>query len=279
MAKVDPHRLKLSQLRALVAIADRGSFSEAALHLELSQSAVSHAIATLEDELGVLLLNRGRQGAVLTPVGELITDDARQMLRSLQEWERLRLRVDPTTRNINFLADVIGESCVPAGADSDLIWRWESLAQSLDMGLGEQLAKTDTLTLAYRDLAALAAARPACILTHCSETEATQNQPPRICTTLQQWDIPCQEIAPKNPIVDIEREQFRNLLVHAGVSKLLWAGLQLVVLHLVVPAAATVSSSQNWSDAYGFFEINQADSTPDNLINLWDGAQGFWYLI
>jgi DNA-binding transcriptional LysR family regulator len=84
MAKVDPHRLKLSQLRALVAIADRGSFSEAALHLELSQSAVSHAIATLEDELGVLLLTRGRQGAVLTPVGGLITDDARQMLRSLQ---------------------------------------------------------------------------------------------------------------------------------------------------------------------------------------------------
>jgi DNA-binding transcriptional LysR family regulator len=83
MAKADPHRLKLSQLRALVAIADRGSFSDAALHLELSQSAVSHAIATLEDELGVSLLSRGRQGAVLTPVGELITEEARQVLRSL----------------------------------------------------------------------------------------------------------------------------------------------------------------------------------------------------
>ncbi|PZV08121.1 MAG: LysR family transcriptional regulator [Leptolyngbya sp.] len=83
MAKADPHRLKLSQLRALVAIADRGSFSDAALHMELSQSAVSHAIATLEEELGVSLLNRGRQGAVLTPVGEQITEEARQVLRSL----------------------------------------------------------------------------------------------------------------------------------------------------------------------------------------------------
>ncbi|MBE9156955.1 LysR family transcriptional regulator [Nodosilinea sp. LEGE 06152] len=83
MAKADPQRLKLSQLRALVAIADAGSFSDAALHLELSQSAVSHAIATLEEELGVLLLNRGRQGAVLTPVGEQITEEARQVLRSL----------------------------------------------------------------------------------------------------------------------------------------------------------------------------------------------------
>lgn len=83
MAKADPHRLKLSQLRALVAIADHGSFSDAALHLDLSQSAVSHAIATLEEELGVLLLNRGRQGAVLTPVGEQIIGEARQVLRSL----------------------------------------------------------------------------------------------------------------------------------------------------------------------------------------------------
>jgi DNA-binding transcriptional LysR family regulator len=83
MAKADPHRLKLSQLRALVAIADQGSFSDAALQMDLSQSAVSHAIATLEEELGVLLLNRGRQGAALTPVGEQITDEARQVLRSL----------------------------------------------------------------------------------------------------------------------------------------------------------------------------------------------------
>lgn len=83
MGKVSPQRLKLSQLRALVAIADTGSFSEAALQIDLSQSAVSHAIATLEEELGVLLLNRGRQGAHLTPVGEQITAEARLVMRSL----------------------------------------------------------------------------------------------------------------------------------------------------------------------------------------------------
>lgn len=83
MGRINPARLKLSQLRALVAIADMGSFSDAALRIDLSQSAVSHAIATLEDELGVLLLNRGRQGAVFTPIGEQITQDARQVLESL----------------------------------------------------------------------------------------------------------------------------------------------------------------------------------------------------
>lgn len=84
MAKADPHRVKLSQLRALVAIADTGSFSEAALQMDLSQSAVSHAIATLEDELGVILLSRSRHGAVLTPVGQQITEEARLVLQSLQ---------------------------------------------------------------------------------------------------------------------------------------------------------------------------------------------------
>ncbi len=83
MGRINPSRLKLSQLRALVAIADTGSFSEAALRIDLSQSAVSHAIATLEEELGVVLLNRGRQGAVLTPTGHQITDDARQVLQAL----------------------------------------------------------------------------------------------------------------------------------------------------------------------------------------------------
>lgn len=77
-------KLKLSQLRALVAVADCGNFSEAALDLELTQSTVSHAIATLEEELGVVLLQRGRHGARLTPVGERITAHARQVLKTLE---------------------------------------------------------------------------------------------------------------------------------------------------------------------------------------------------
>ncbi|MDY7019872.1 MAG: LysR family transcriptional regulator [Cyanobacteriota bacterium] len=76
---MDTQRLKLSQLRALVAVADSGNFSEAALELNLSQSTISYAIATLEDELGVILLQRGRHGASLTPVGERIVIHARRV--------------------------------------------------------------------------------------------------------------------------------------------------------------------------------------------------------
>lgn len=66
-------------MQVLIAVADWGSFSEAALQLHLSQSAVSYAIATLETDLGVLLLSRGRYGAHLTPVGEQIVARARQI--------------------------------------------------------------------------------------------------------------------------------------------------------------------------------------------------------
>ena len=84
MASIDVCRLKISQIRALVAIADEGTFGKAALQLDISQSAVSHAISTMEETLGVSLLNRGRQGAALTPVGEEIANEARQVLASLE---------------------------------------------------------------------------------------------------------------------------------------------------------------------------------------------------
>jgi len=74
------NQMKLSQLRIFVAVAKQGSFSEAALQLEMSQSAVSHAIATLENHLGVMLLVRGRHGAHLTPVGERILEHAREIV-------------------------------------------------------------------------------------------------------------------------------------------------------------------------------------------------------
>lgn len=76
--------MKLSQLRAVIAVADYGNFSEAALELQLTQPAVSHAIATLEADLGVPLFARGRHGAVLTPAGERILYYARQALQDIE---------------------------------------------------------------------------------------------------------------------------------------------------------------------------------------------------
>ena len=79
-AKTLSEKVKLSQLRALKAVAATGSFSEAALQLEVSQSTVSHSIAALEEALGVVLIHRGRQKASLTPVGDRIFTQTQQIL-------------------------------------------------------------------------------------------------------------------------------------------------------------------------------------------------------
>ncbi|MBE9078005.1 LysR family transcriptional regulator [Romeria aff. gracilis LEGE 07310] len=83
-----PSKIKIAQLRALVAVAAAGNFSEGALALDLSQSTVSHSIAALEAELGVVLLNRGRHGATVTPVGERIVSQAQQVLALLESMGR-----------------------------------------------------------------------------------------------------------------------------------------------------------------------------------------------
>jgi len=64
--------MNVEHLRILRAVVDQGSFSTAALKLDISQSAVSRAIPTLENELGVSLLTRGRFGAYPTLIGERV---------------------------------------------------------------------------------------------------------------------------------------------------------------------------------------------------------------
>lgn len=84
MSNLASQRLKLSQLRAFVAVSESGNFGEAALQLGVSQSAISHAIATLEEELGLPLLLRGRHGAHLTVAGEQALQYVRQSLQLLE---------------------------------------------------------------------------------------------------------------------------------------------------------------------------------------------------
>jgi DNA-binding transcriptional LysR family regulator len=67
-----------------VAVAEQETFSEAALYLDLSQSAVSHSISALEEHLGVMLVFRGRHGARLTPVGDRIVSHARTILHQAE---------------------------------------------------------------------------------------------------------------------------------------------------------------------------------------------------
>ncbi|MER5642611.1 LysR family transcriptional regulator [Kitasatospora sp. NPDC002227] len=72
--------MKISQCTVFVAIADTGSFTNAAKALAISQSAVSHSIAGLESSLGVALMTRDRGGVRLTEAGRRVLTHARALL-------------------------------------------------------------------------------------------------------------------------------------------------------------------------------------------------------
>lgn len=77
--------MKLSQIKSFVAVARYGKFSQAAIELDLTQPTVSHAIATLENDLGVQLLFRSKKGVTLTPAGESILVYCYRLLQSMED--------------------------------------------------------------------------------------------------------------------------------------------------------------------------------------------------
>ena len=91
------------QLRAFVTLARTGSFTVAAKELFLSQSAVSHSLKALEEEVGCRLLDRVGKKIALTQPGEQLLyyaekilsemNSARSSLEQLEKWGKSRLRI------------------------------------------------------------------------------------------------------------------------------------------------------------------------------------------
>jgi DNA-binding transcriptional LysR family regulator len=75
----------LRQLEIFVKVAEFGSFSRAAESLHLTQPTVSEHIRTLEEDLGVRLLDRLGRGAAPTPAGQLLLGYATRVLALARE--------------------------------------------------------------------------------------------------------------------------------------------------------------------------------------------------
>ncbi|WP_333823451.1 LysR family transcriptional regulator [Pinisolibacter sp.] len=84
-------RIDFLGIEAFLAIAERGSFHGAAAHLNLSQTALSHRMRKLEDDLGVELFTRTTRRVALTPAGVELLPKARRMLDEISAgYEALR---------------------------------------------------------------------------------------------------------------------------------------------------------------------------------------------
>jgi DNA-binding transcriptional LysR family regulator len=91
------------QLRAFTKLAQTGSFTLAAKELNLSQSAVSHSMKALEQDIGCRLLDRMGKKVVLTQAGEQLLQHSkkileemsatRESLAQLGKWGKGRLRL------------------------------------------------------------------------------------------------------------------------------------------------------------------------------------------
>ena len=90
--------LEIRHLRLVQAIAEEGGPTRAAARLHLSQSAVSHQLADLEQRLGVALFTRVRRRLQLTPAGRRLLDFSQTALSDLARVEREIVDVDVRTR-------------------------------------------------------------------------------------------------------------------------------------------------------------------------------------
>lgn len=76
--------MTIIQCRVLLALKELGNFTEVGETLGITQSAVSHALASFEKEIGITLFNRDRRGVVLTEGGQRILDHVREIVSRVE---------------------------------------------------------------------------------------------------------------------------------------------------------------------------------------------------
>jgi len=139
------HRLKLRDLRLLLAVVEWGSMAKAAAHLNLTQSGVSKAIAELEHAFGVRLFDRTAQGAeptlygrALLKGGVAVFDELRQSINAIEHL------ADPTIGQLRLgCTEPMSWGVVPTVIDR-LVQRHPRLSF--------QVTQSDPASLRYRDL-------------------------------------------------------------------------------------------------------------------------------
>ena len=145
--------LSLDSLLLVDAVARRGGFAAAAEELGRAPSAVTYAARRLEEDLDVLLFDRRGYRARLTPAGEELLREGRQLLAAAEDlrrrvqrvargWEReLRIAVDsvlPFDRLLSLLGAFCAEAPTQLRFSHEVLGgTWDALASGrADLAIG-----------------------------------------------------------------------------------------------------------------------------------------------
>lgn len=134
------------QLRALTAVVEEGTFTDAAIVLRTSQASVSRTIAALEKALGVRLLRRTARSVSLTAAGETTLSHARHILA---EVDRLRRALDASDQSMR-----LGYPWAALGEHTTAVLRaWSERHPSIRLDLVQSISPTAGLLEGLADIA------------------------------------------------------------------------------------------------------------------------------
>lgn len=129
--------MDLRQLRSFAAVARERNFSRAAEKLHIAQPPLSRQIQLLEEELGVLLLDRSARPVALTEAGRFFYEQALQILGRMDQIRDQTRRIGRSGRGFF----VIG--CVAStlyGGTPDMVRRMRKVWPDLDIDIQEMMS-------------------------------------------------------------------------------------------------------------------------------------------
>jgi DNA-binding transcriptional LysR family regulator len=130
-------------LRLFVAVCEEGNIARAAVREAIVASAISKRIATLEDELAVPLLVRGRRGIVPTAAGDALLRQARELLGSMG---RLRAELSEFASGVHGSVRVLASISVLSELLPDdlagFLGRYQSVRISLEERVSSEIVRS-----------------------------------------------------------------------------------------------------------------------------------------
>ncbi|MCA1406457.1 LysR family transcriptional regulator [Ensifer sp. IC3342] len=139
--------MELRQLRYFLAVARERNFSRAAEILHIAQPPLSRQIQQLEDELGVLLIDRSNRPLDLTEAGRFFYEQAGQIIARIENM-REQTRKIGLSRRERYVIGCVGSTLY--GGIPDLVRRMRERWPDLDIEIREMMSTEQVTALKER---------------------------------------------------------------------------------------------------------------------------------